>query len=668
MTSSAQRSSGFLITLATLTALLHAVLGLTAVAEKSMTADEIAHLTAGHAYNTLADFRLQPENGNLPQRWAALPALLIRPPLPATTSATWRRADVWNYGYTFFYEQVMPADELLFWGRAMISFFSAATALLVFGWSYSIFGWRGAFLSLILFTFCPTFLAHGTLATSDVTMAFFFLASIGAWWRQLEQPSIRCSLISALTLGLACVAKFSAILLAPMFALLSLIWLIGQVSEHGWRAPLLQLIASALMHVLVAWAIIWIFYGFRFSAFSPALAEGASFYRGDWNWILTDLGWLQPVIITLRDWHVLPEAFLYGFTFVVQFARERSAFLSGEYSVTGWLGFFPFAFMVKTTLPLLFLLFAGLVAWLRQSRRLGSAAIPQLRKVVPLLVLFLLYWVYSITSHLNIGHRHLLPIYPVLFILLGALGVWIDWRKPVALLTVAGLTVWHIGESLCIRPHYLAYFNQIVGGPSNGWRHLVDSSLDWGQDLPGLKTWLETHAKNEKVFLSYFGSGDPAYEGIKAVSLPSLPTVGPARPWRKLEPGIYAISATMLQNVYMQQRGQWTSENERRYQGLKINESVFLAFAEPANEQSETLPGPSISEWKNAWNLYSLLRFARLCHYLRAREPDAMIGYSILVYRLDQTELDGAINGDLRQLATAIEHAPHAGNNPILAK
>ncbi|MEO5959961.1 MAG: glycosyltransferase family 39 protein, partial [Opitutaceae bacterium] len=200
-------SPGFLGVLAILLALLHGVLAVTAVAEKSMTSDELAHLTAGHAYNTRGDFRLHPENGNLPQRWAALPTRLMRVPLPPTTMKVWRDADVWHYGHAFFYQQTVPAGTMLFAGRAMIALFSVATALLVFFWSRSFFGWRGGFLSLLLYALCPAFLAHGALATSDVVMTFFFLAAMGAWWRHLEQPGTAGAALSAITFGLACVAK-----------------------------------------------------------------------------------------------------------------------------------------------------------------------------------------------------------------------------------------------------------------------------------------------------------------------------------------------------------------------------------------------------------------------------------------------------------------------------
>jgi hypothetical protein len=539
-------SPGFLIALAVLIALGHALAALTATATKSMTADEIAHLTAGHVYNTRGDFRFQPENGNLPQRWAALPLALTGTPLPPE-SAAWPRADVWRYGHALFFGQGVSADALLWAGRGMVTLVSAALGVLVFCWSRSLFGWRGGFLSLALYVFCPAFLAHGALATSDVVMTFFFLAAVGAWWRHLEQPGTAWAGLSAVTFALACLAKFSAVLLLPMFALCAGVWLVDRARAGDWRGPLARLGRSTLLHVVVAWAAIWIFHHARYSAFAPDQAAGAGFYRGDWDWILSDIGGSRPLFEVARDLHLLPESYLYGFAFVLQFARERAAFLNGDYSYTGWVSFFPFTFLVKTTLPLLILIAGGAVAAAVTALRIrtdeGPAALTRrLRPLLPLAALFVIYWMTSLASHLNIGHRHILPTYPVLFIAAGWLGRWLDVRRPVAALAIAGLVAWHVAASVQIRPH------------------LVDSSLDWGQDLPGLKSWLDTHARNEPMYLSYFGTGDPAYEGIRATMLPSLPEVGAPRRWHALNPGVYAIGATQLQHVYSSIRGPWTME------------------------------------------------------------------------------------------------------------
>ncbi|MDO8539569.1 MAG: glycosyltransferase family 39 protein [Opitutaceae bacterium] len=647
-------SPGFLVTVAVLLAGLHAVLAVTATVDKSMTADEIAHLTAGHAYNVRGDFRMQPENGNLPQRLAALPLGVARVALPDPNTPSWRRADIWNYGHTFFYESGMTVDWWLFLGRGMIALVSAATGLLIFAWSRALFGWTGGFVSLALFVCSPTFLAHGALATSDVVMTFFFLASVGAWWRHLEHPGALGAALSAVVFGLSFVAKFSAVLLGPMLALCALGWALGAVRTMGRKLVLARLIRTTAVHAVTAWAIIWMFYGLRFAAFAPELAADASFNHG-WGFVLTGLGRPAPVIAELKDWHVLPEAWMYGFTFVLQFARARGAFLNGEYSFTGWAHFFPFAFLVKSTVPLLLLTGGVVVMALRKPRAAATAVWIRYRSLIPLAALFVVYWLTSVGSNLNIGHRHILPTYPVLFIAAGWVGQALTRRPLFVRLAVAAAVVWQAAESWRIRPHYLAYFNQIVGGPANGWRHLVDSSLDWGQDLPTLKVWLDRHAPGEKVYLSYFGTGEPAYEGIKATALPTLPQVGPPRPWHRLTGGVYAVSATMLQHVYSTIRGEWTLKLEREYQELRTLEPTFLAFQTDGARRAELLRDMPQPRWAGLWQRYELLRFARLCYCLRARQPDGIPGYSILVYRLTDAEVRAATAGSLGEWAALIE-------------
>jgi hypothetical protein len=263
-----------------------------------------------------------------------------------------------------------------------------------------------------------------------------------------------------------------------------------------------------------------------------------------------------------------------------------------------------------------------------------------------------------LASHLNIGHRHILPTYPVLFIAAGWLGRWLDFRRPLVMASILGATIWHAGEAIAVRPHYLAYFNQIVGGPGNGWRHLVDSSLDWGQDLPGLKHWLDTNARNEPIFLSYFGTGDPAYEGINATFLPTLPEVGSRpRQYYTLAPGVYAISATMLQHAYSSVRGAWTVALENEFQQLRALEPTLLSYQNNPEQREALLRDAPAENWNFAWKRYEQLRFARLCYYLRVRSPDATIGHSIFVFRLNQMDLNGAVGGSIAEWRESIERA-----------
>jgi hypothetical protein len=627
---------------------LHAWLALSASLEKSSTADEVAHLTAGLAYWQHNDYRLQPENGNLPQRWAALPAWLSGKILPAADHPDWPVANVWGLGSDYYKAQGAELDKLLISGRAMNLIWSVATGLLVWFWSRRLFGPAGAFVGLGFFVFCPTFLAHGALATSDMCMTFFMLASVGAYWRHLQDFRLGTGLLSAGLLGLACVAKFSFVLLPFMFAPL-IVWRIFTPNGLPWRGRLLgrpwlrlgPLSLSVAGHMAAAWLIIWAFFGFRHGAAGsdlPALAD----YHRSWTVVIHSLGESGAWFDTLRHWQLLPDAFLYGFAFVLDMAQERGAFLNGDHSLTGWVEFFPYAFLVKTPLPLLLALPAGLAViggrWQRAPEKLRS----DLTRVAPLLSLFAVYWLFSLTSNLNIGHRHILPTYPVLFIFCGALGWWVTQapRRVAAGALVGLLVAAQAVASFQIRPHYLAYFNQLVGGPAEGYKHLVDSSLDWGQDLPGLAGWQQAHP-GEKLFFAYFGTADPAHYGITAIALPTLPTAASSRPWHALQPGTYAISATMLSHVYSPLRGEWTPERERAYQTLRALEPSLLHYAQSPEQRA----GLDTAAWVQSWDRYESLRFARLCHFLRKRPPDDHIGYSILLYRLSAAELAFCLDG-----------------------
>lgn len=657
--------------LALLLALGHAMLATFAMREKSTTADELAHVTGGYTFNHWQDFRLHPENGILPQRWQALPATVRGAAFPPLDTPAWRKSEVWLTGYAFFYQSGNDPAALLFPARAMNSLFGAALVLLVYYWSRELWGEAGALVSAAFCALCPTMLAHSGLATSDMGMAFFLLAAAGAYWRHLHDGRGRTWWLSALLLGLAAVTKYTAVLLLPLAVVMAAVRIFDPapltLGGATFRTPpgrLGGIIASTAAQGLVAVAVVWAFFGFRYSAFNPALPPGE--FNLPWALMLSFGGLKAQVIEFCRSWHLLPEGWLYGLAFVLKHAEARAAFLDGNYSIYGWVSFFPKTFLYKTPPALLagLAISVGLLAWRFRSPA-GSRLGGHLYRVAPLWALFVAYWVFSLTSHLNIGHRHILPTYPVLYILTGALGwammrTWTNSRRTGVVfgLGVAGLLGWQTATAAQIHPHYLAYFSPLAGGPAKGYQHLVDSSLDWGQDLPTLQKWLETSRRPaERVYLSYFGTDEPARYVPEAVLLPRLPGFDRPRPWYWFEPGLYAISATMLQHVYQPRRGPWTLENERQYQQLRRIDGDFRALKAAPRDQPERLLGLTPEEWAGAWSRYEQLRFARLCHYLRARQPDAQPGYSILVYRLDQAELDGALHGDLRQLAAAIERA-----------
>ena len=646
---------------------LHYLLAVGGKLQESTTSDELVHLTGGLSYWQNHDYRLQPENGVLPQRWAALPAWLTGAKFPALAgNDSWRTSDVWVVGHQFFYETGEDHFPRLMAGRAMIALFSVATGLLVFCWSRRLFGDTGALVSLGFFVFCTDFLEHGALVTSDACMAFFFLASVGAWWRHLHDGRWSSWWLSAITLGLAFVAKYSAVLLLPMIAVMILVrafaaeplQLAGRTFDTR-TAKLGAATVSALGHGAVTVLIIWAFYGFRYTAFNPALPPADHFIR-PWTFMEARIGAAGPIIHALRTVHALPEAFLYGFAYVIQTVAIRSAFLNGDYSVTGWPTYFLWTFALKTTLPLMLAcVLAGGLALRRWWR--GTLWRSELYRLLPLVALFTIYWATSLTSHLNIGHRHILPTYPVIFIAVGGLGAWtVRWRSARGVL-VGLLLGWHAVEATLVAPHYLAYFNEIVGGPKNGWQHLVDSSLDWGQDLPGLKQWLDQHRDGQPVFLSYFGTGEPTYYHIDARRLPFTNNFFTPAAYVKLEPGTYCIGATMLQHVYSTVPGaKWTPALEQEFQDLRLLEPLFERYTLFPKERAELERETPRAKWLLGIRRFDVLRFARLCCYLRLRGPDENIGYSILVFHLNASEVTASTAGSIMEWEQLLEKAARA--------
>ncbi len=361
---------------------------------------------------------------------------------------------------------------------------------------------------------------------------------------------------------------------------------------------------------------------------------------------------------------------------------NRRAFLNGEYGTHGWVAFFPYCLLVKTPLPLLFILLLGLAAAIQRLTACPDASarslvfVAGLRGAAPLVALLIVYWYVALHSHLNVGERHLLPTYPAMYILAGAAIWW--WRCPtesaivaktkppiarsavpqrlhgrwqyaarwVLIAAIAGL----VGEALLVWPNYLAYFNIIAGGSRNGYRHLVDSSLDWGQDLPGLRDWLAATTDpngRKRVYLSYFGTGDPTYYGILAQLLPSYFEHPPSPGVAPLEGGTYCVSATMLQGIYLRNPGPWDSTKESDYSKvLGILQAWDAVAADPA-KQLEMRRQIGEQNLARLIRQFEEMRFNRLCHFLLQREPDHEIGYSILIYHLSDEDVQRYVFGKL---------------------
>jgi hypothetical protein len=605
----------------------------TASREKSQTSDELAHLGAGYTYDRFGDFRLHPENGVLPQRLFGLAPLVegARFPLDAER---WRSSKTWSLCWDFFYGENNPIDWLLFCARSLNALLGVALGGLIFGLARAWHGRAGGLLALGFFAFSPNFLAHGALATSDLAATFTLTLAPWLFWRHLQRRDLASGLLAGLAAGLALAAKHNGVLLGPIYFALVLLdpWLRAATAGH-WPERITRAARNfglAIGQAVAATVVLWAFYEFHFSPRGSGMPEFAEF---DWAWpkLLGFLGGKRHLLEVALQLKLLPEAWLYGLGNVLAGASARPAFFAGEHSLHGWWQFFPTLFLVKTTLPLLTALGLGLGVSLWRLRQTDAAnRLRWCARYAPLTVTALVIGLTAITSRLNLGDRHILGIYPVLLIALGGLGTrrW-TWLAAAALL--AG----HAWSSLTIRPHYLANFNSLAGGPAHAYRLVADSALDWGQDLPALRDWL-TRARRpgEPFHLGYFGSAWPPHYGVRPTAFLTTVTLVARPPLlrREWQPGLFALSATVLVETYARFRGPWTKQHEQDYRMLRTR---FAGATTPPPT------GPDDADYER----YDELRLARLCKYLQRREPDASAGYSILIFRLTAAELRAALEG-----------------------
>ena len=593
---------------------------------KSATWDEPFPVTGGYAALKFGDYRWSADHPPLLKMWCALP-LLATPDVKfdLATSAVTNNVD-WMFfrqmqGAAQFLYQQNDAERILYRARFMNALLGVLLGVLVFCWARELFGFWPATATLVLYCFEPNILAHAGLATTDFGIACFLFGAVYFLWRTTRQFTTWNVVGLSAFVALAAVSKFSAILLGPILGVLLLC--------RAWKKlPLLLLLA------VVAYAAIWTAYSFRY----PVSARyGERLRLQDEKYIRDRVPTMTKVMSWVDDHRLLPNACTEGFLFNQAQMQQRSAFLAGHYSIKGWWFFFPAAFLIKTPIPLLLLCVTGLVLCVRRYKNLVSDGLFLL--LPPALFLGA-----AMAARINIGLRHILPVYPFVILLAGMAVAQAQSRfrriAVCALLAVAAT------EALLVFPDYLAYFNSFVGGSCNGYKYLVDSNLDWGQDLKGLKPWLDRHNTNaEPVHLSYFGTAQPSYYRIQATRLPGYHdffTQADLVPWRA---GIYCISATSLQCVYNSFPGQWSAQHEQLYQQTGSNIAVFERTQSDPAARNQLVRQQGVAFWNQQFDAFNQLRFARLCAWLRPRHPDDEVGHSILIYRLTDGDLRQALTG-----------------------
>ncbi|MEA3341900.1 MAG: glycosyltransferase family 39 protein [Chloroflexota bacterium] len=412
----------------------------------------------------------------------------------------------------FFEKLNFPIDVLLFPARTVIMWLTVLLGAIVYRWGKTITKGSGGLLALGLLAYDPNILAHGGLVTRDAPAAFTFTLSLYLYQRALSKRGIVSWIAAGISLGFALHSKPYAPILLPVLGLMTVTW---DMHKRRWKRLGYQILALTSVFI-IATGVQWGLSGFP--------AQGIPF-----------LSALQPLKSNLATATKVA-------TGGSQQGLSWPAYTLGQRSFEGWPFYFPLLILVKTPLPLLTGALASTVWLIKQKkwRLLASLSLP----------LWMLVGFSRLS--LNIGYRHLLPAVPSLA-LLSAYALDTLMRRGQRYSWIASaLLLWFGISSLHIYPDYLAYFNEVAGGPRGGIHFFTDSNLDWGQDLKGLKRWLDKHDV-EQSYLSYFGGIGPGAYGINSQPLVPRSEAAPDAGFAYIapSPGTYAISVTNLTGQYL---------------------------------------------------------------------------------------------------------------------
>jgi 4-amino-4-deoxy-L-arabinose transferase-like glycosyltransferase len=442
-----------------------------------------------------------------------------------------------------------PQDHLLFRSRIPSILIALLLGFYIWKWACELYSSLSASIALFLFSFCPNILAHSGLITPDILLTCFTFISVYYLWKIIKDGTWNNILLCSLSFGCALLSKYTALLLFPIYFVLSIIFLI---SHEEIMLP----------------------HRFPFSTYLMKNGTKARILRvGSLFFVITTIA----ICVLSIGYMFHLKYYVKGIFYQFQHAQEKThpGFLMGMYSSKGWWYYYLIAFAIKTPIPILILLLLSFVFYKKHPR---SDFLKQAFLLVPVFVYFFFFSVMPIC----IGLRYILPVFPFLFVQAGMVaGIQFKRMRVVAYVFIAVLCFWHMTSSIGVYPHYLAYFNEAVGGPDKGYNYLVDSNLDWGQDLKGLGIYMKKKGI-QKVHLSYFGTADPRYYGINYEWMPSfyLPEDhydgdNRRRDFTFPDSGIVAISATNLQNVFF---GDKTYYNWlKKYNPIdKIGYSIFI--------------------------------------------------------------------------------------------
>jgi hypothetical protein len=536
------------------------------ISRKSITNDEIVHIPAGYYHLVAGEFQLNNEHPPLVKMWAALPLLFIQPeepPAPKTEDENFMER-TWGFHERFWQANRARFQTVTFWPRVMMIPITLALGALIFIFARKLFGETAALISVALYVLEPTVLAHGRVVHTDLPAAFVYLLFFFTLHYYSEAPGLKRALLLGLACGVALLTKFSMLIILPVLA----IYLLARLFLN-WRD------SKQRLQVLVHGGLV---------AFVILLLVNAAYYFQHPALEASDVRWVQmksPALLGLITNSIrvlsgiIPTYYLFGvYNIELHNHYGHATSLLGHYNDLGWWYYFPVAFALKTTLPFLLLAIAALVwtIW----KLAGKRDMRFLWIVVPVGV----YLAISLTSHINIGIRHFLPVYPFLFIAGGALlAQLLHLRKRFGIAVLVVLLGWMTFEAVRTFPDYTPYMNQLASRHPR-WYYLSDSNVEWGDDVGALAAYLKARGETKVGAALAAGWSTLRLYDVEYLDLTSLP------PGSTPETRYVAIGASELNGstVFMSQ-----------INGVPISQEQRVNFfASYRNRKPEAVFGGSI--------------------------------------------------------------------------
>lgn len=509
--------------------------------EDSAIEDEPPHISSGYALLKTGDARMNPEHPYLIKILAALPLLFQNINLDLSYES-WQKSDEWKFGDDFLYRMGNNADQILFSSRLVMVFLGVVLGIVVWRFAKFLYGQKAGIFALFLYCFSPLFLAHTRYITTDVGVTLFFILTVFMLFKYFRSGSAKWLVFGALFLGLANLSKFSALILIPMSFLIFLIFYIW--SKRNKQNIITRPILSFIWFLLAGLFILWVGYGLP-------IAPDPGVWRF-FNWQNFTGSSIEAIFENL-----IPSSFWRGLIdVIVPTMGGRKSYALGVFQNGFWY-YFILAFFIKVQLSLIISLFFAIFCWIKKIIRFGINEF-----ILSLLVIF--YFLISSFQKLDIGIRHILPIFPLIFLLVSPMINFLKLRK-FSVIFMLILVIWYALAPITSFPGHLQYFNEIIGGAKNSHHFLIDSNIDWGQDLKRLKKYLIDRNINILV-LDYFGGGDPDYEGLQYIKLTDE---------QESFKGIIAISISRL--LWERNDGKllWLNPNQP---SDRIGNSIFIYY------------------------------------------------------------------------------------------